>query len=113
MILPSKRPAGENHGFTTSDVEAFRNALATLPTVNYHTLKALVRHLSNIVKEYEVNKMTSSNLATVIGPALTEASSLDSLINNFGLMNHVLEKLIENYASIFEQHSAIVGEEGN
>ena len=113
MILPSKRPAGENHGFTTSDVEAFRNALATLPTVNYHTLKALVRHLSNIVKEYEVNKMTSSNLATVIGPALTEASSLDSLINNFGLMNHVLEKLIENYASIFEQHSAIVGEVGN
>ena len=46
--------------------------------------------------------MTSSNIATVIGPALTEASNLALLINNFGFINLVLEKLIVNYEFIFE-----------
>lgn len=49
--------------------------------------------------------MTASNLATVIGPALTEASNLDCLINNFGFMNSILEKLITNYDYVFQDGS--------
>ncbi|GEQ66559.1 hypothetical protein JCM33374_g222 [Metschnikowia sp. JCM 33374] len=106
-LCPLKRPVGETHKFSASEASAYRKALSGLPRVNYCTLEALARHLSNVVKENEINKMTCSNLATVIGPALTEASNLESLINNFGLMNHILEKLIENYKAIFEPDAAL------
>lgn len=82
--------------------KAYQETLMLLPKANYHTLKSLIGHLNRIVQHSEENRMTASNLATVIGPALTEASNLDMLINNFGFMNFILEKLIENYHTVFE-----------
>ncbi|ODV66693.1 hypothetical protein HYPBUDRAFT_7079 [Hyphopichia burtonii NRRL Y-1933] len=83
-------------------VENYRDILKNLPTINYFTLKHLLRHLQKISQYSNENKMTASNLATVIGPALTEASSLESLVNNFGFMNSILEKLIVHYEYVFE-----------
>lgn len=101
MLATSKR-VGEPNTFTDKDTALYKQAMAKLPEANYHTLAALARHLNKIVEQNEFNKMTSSNLATVIGPALTEASNLESLINNFGLLNHILEKIIENCETIFD-----------
>ena len=83
------------------DIIKYQNTLTSLPIANYNTLKALIKHLNRISVHSATNKMSYSNLATVIGPALTEASNLDILINNFGFMNLVLEKLIANYHEIF------------
>ncbi|KAI5970164.1 BEM2 [Candida margitis] len=85
-----------------------------LPPTNLSTLKSLICHLHKINQFAEFNKMTSSNIATVIGPALTEASNLALLINNFGFINLVLEKLVVNYEFIFETRAKrddVVGEE--
>lgn len=82
-------------------VAAYRLALELLPDHNYQTFKLLIGHLRKVSALSEVNKMTPSNIATVIGPALTEASTLDSLFNNFGMMNSILESLILNYDGIF------------
>lgn len=82
--------------------ENYRAALEMLPAINYQTFKVLIKHLRKITTFSEVNKMTPSNIATVIGPALTEASTLDSLFNNFGLINSILERLIITYDAIFE-----------
>lgn len=84
------------------DAESYKVVLAKLPKHNYATLKSLIRHLNKVVQHNEHNRMNASNLATVIGPALTEASNLDSLINNFGVMNYILEQLIDNYDIIFD-----------
>lgn len=84
-------------------MDTYKNILSLLPSVNYYTLKTLLRHLQKISQFSDNNKMTASNLATVIGPALTEASSLDSLINNFGFMNSILEKLIVNFEYVFDE----------
>lgn len=84
------------------DEKSYREILMMLPAVNYYTLKLLVSHLRKILQHSETNKMTPSNLATVIGPALTEASLLELLINNFGFMNSIMEKLITNYEEVFE-----------
>lgn len=84
------------------DLNAYQKILHSLPVVNFNTLKILVKHLNKISEHKEVNKMTPSNIATVIGPALTESSNLDILINNFGFMNLVLEKLINNYHEVFD-----------
>lgn len=86
---------------TEGDLELLRDTLQLLPSINYKTLKALMKHLNLICLFSEVNKMTASNLATVIGPALTEASSMDSLINNFGYINLVVERIITNYEIVF------------
>lgn len=90
---------------SSSVIENYRQILKNLPTPNYQTLKLLLKHLQKVSQFSEHNKMTASNLATVIGPALTEASNLDCLINNFGFMNSILEKLITNYDYVFQDGS--------
>lgn len=88
-------------GLSNEEVQAYKTLLGKLPGINYDTLKVLIQHLNRVYLKQEFNKMGLSNLATVIGPALTEASTLDSLINNFGLMNNILEIMIENFQAIF------------
>ncbi|KAG2733561.1 hypothetical protein G9P44_003086 [Scheffersomyces stipitis] len=83
-------------------LDKYKEVLKELPSVNYNTLKLLLKHLQKVSHFSEDNKMTTSNLATVIGPALTEASNLEILINNFGFMNSILEKLIINYDYVFD-----------
>lgn len=92
----------QNQDRDAFDLNAYQKILHSLPVVNFNTLKILVKHLNKISEHKEVNKMTTSNIATVIGPALTESSNLDILINNFGFMNLVLEKLINNYHGVFD-----------
>lgn len=100
-LQPFKRNGKDSEEFSLDDIQKCKYLLSKLPRINYCTLKALIEHLHKIYMMKDYNKMTPSNLATVIGPALTEASNLDLLINNFGLMNHVLERFIENYETIF------------
>ncbi|KAG7664050.1 BEM2 [[Candida] subhashii] len=95
------------HEATTSDessgwIEKYINILMSLPQSNYRTFKLLIGHLNKVSQFNANNKMTASNLATVIGPALTEASHLEILVNNFGFMNSILERLIVNYGVLFE-----------
>lgn len=87
------------------ELNNYKEVLKNLPEVNFQTLKILLRHLQKICQYSEENRMTPSNIATVIGPALTEASNLDSLVNNFGFMNSILEKLILNYEYVFNEKS--------
>ncbi|CAK7897493.1 hypothetical protein CAAN1_04S00232 [[Candida] anglica] len=96
---------GHSHETTPfiSEIESYKDILQSLPTVNYYTLKLLLRHLQKISHFSDSNRMTPSNLATVIGPALTEASSLEQLVNNFGFMNSILEKLIVHFNYVFDE----------
>ncbi|RLV91180.1 GTPase-activating protein BEM2 [Spathaspora sp. JA1] len=77
--------------------------LSKLPKINYMTLSCLMKHLNMISSNQQVNKMTSSNLATVIAPALTESSHLPCLVNNFGFMNKIVDNLIEGYNEVFNE----------
>eukprot|EP00052_Salpingoeca_macrocollata_P024368 m.217793 g.217793 ORF g.217793 m.217793 type:complete len:699 (-) comp22241_c0_seq9:25-2121(-) len=49
---------------------ALSSALQQLPAVNYHTLRALARHLRKVARYSHVNKMKVSNLAVVFAPVL-------------------------------------------
>ncbi|RCK65659.1 GTPase-activating protein BEM2/IPL2 [Candida viswanathii] len=109
--LRQEHESGETEISKEVDLIKYQNTLTSLPIANYNTLKALIKHLNKISAYSATNKMSYSNLATVIGPALTEASNLDILINNFGFMNLVLEKLIANYHEIFNDNERAVVEE--
>lgn len=81
----------------------YKSVLPKLPYHNYHLLKRLIRHLK-VVDEYsEYNKMTASNLSTIIGAIFTEAAGPELTKKYFGLMNFVCEDMIKHYAIIFEQ----------
>lgn len=82
----------------------YKRTLQLLPKPNYQTLKKLLAHLRVVTEYSDQNKMTASNIATVIGPALTEASNLEVLINNFGFMNSILGKLINHYDHVFDSN---------
>lgn len=88
-------------------VSKFQEVLKALPRVNYDTFKAFMKHLKTVCQYSDDNKMTAANIATVIGPALTEASNHELLVNNFGFMNYILERIIVNYNSIFEEEDTI------
>lgn len=92
-------------------IAQFKFALKALPLLNFETLKLLMHHLQQVCLHQEKNKMTPANMATVIGPALTEASNLAILVNNFGFMNFITEKLIVNYERIFEKEMEDVKKE--
>ncbi|KAI5949358.1 BEM2 [Candida jiufengensis] len=86
----------------TTELSKLKEILNKLPTYNYQTLQKLLNHLLKIQENSQYNKMNSSNLSTVLGPCLVEASNLDILIQNFGFMNLYLEKFILNYDSLFD-----------
>lgn len=101
LFFNLKQESQDNEQLTIC-VESCRKILNELPSYNYHTLKVLFNHLRKVSEYSEYNKMTVYNLVTVIGPALTEASNLTCLINNFGFLNSILEKLLTDFDYIFD-----------
>ncbi|XP_055374936.1 rho GTPase-activating protein Graf [Condylostylus longicornis] len=74
-----------------------------LPKANYEMLEMVIRHLTEVARKYERNKMSVFNLGVVFGPTLlrpqeeTVAAILDIKFNNI-----VINILIENYDLIFK-----------
>ena len=52
-----------------------------LPETNYHTLRLLLRFLKDVVDHQSTNKMTATNVATVMGPNLFPLPPLDAKAN--------------------------------
>lgn len=53
-------------------VKAYKELLARLPTIEYHTLKKLIGHLHFIQSQKVRNKMGVDNLAIIWGPTLLQ-----------------------------------------
>lgn len=53
-------------------IEAYKELLSRLPSIEYHTLRKLLGHLNFIQSQKVQNKMDYSNLAIVLGPTLLQ-----------------------------------------
>ncbi|CAO3681211.1 hypothetical protein G6F70_005068 [Rhizopus microsporus] len=64
-----------------------------LPDAHYATLKYIMRHLDKVQQYQEYNKMTTSNIATILGMSLMGGDE-----------NHIVivQTVLENYRLIFE-----------
>ncbi|XP_046580481.1 rho GTPase-activating protein 12-like isoform X2 [Haliotis rubra] len=51
-------------------LQAFKELVSELPTCNYHTMKALFQHLTNVIAHSKENRMQTQNVAIVFGPTL-------------------------------------------
>ncbi|XP_030381531.1 rho GTPase-activating protein 26 isoform X2 [Scaptodrosophila lebanonensis] len=81
-----------------------------LPQPNFEMLDIVIRHLTEVSRKYEKNKMSVFNLGVVFGPTLlrpleeTVAAILDIKFNNI-----VINILIDNYERIFKNDPSHTG----
>lgn len=83
-------------------IEAYRELLKRLPTVEYQTMKKLLGHLHFIQAQREVNKMKAENLALVFGPTLMQPNNNENHYQIDSRDSEVVAELIMNYKRLYE-----------
>ncbi|XP_053112216.1 SH3 domain-binding protein 1 [Hemicordylus capensis] len=91
-----------------SRLEHLQDACNRLPKDNYNNLRYLIRFLAKLAEQQEVNKMTPSNIAIVLGPNLlwpqqTEGSQIQldmASVSSIQVVG-VVEPLIQNAEILF------------
>ncbi|XP_030063767.1 SH3 domain-binding protein 1 isoform X2 [Microcaecilia unicolor] len=88
-------------------LECFREVCSKLPKENYNNLRYLIKFLAKLAEHQEVNKMTPSNIAIVLGPNLLwvrhdgDPSQLDMASVSSVLVVGVVEALIQCAEELF------------
>lgn len=83
----------------TSELSAI---MAELPPEYYATTKLLFSFLYEVSLRSEVNKMGAANLATVFGPNLVRNRSDTPNVQDFGIVNTIIQAVIVKQEAIFE-----------
>lgn len=83
-------------------IQAYRELLQRLPTVEYQSLKKLLGHLHFIQAQREINKMKAENLALVFGPTLMQPNSNENHYTMDTRDNEVISELILNYKKLYD-----------
>lgn len=65
-------------------LQALQSVLVKLPSANFDNLRYLVKFLSKLCDNQSVNKMTSQNIAIVIGPNILWSNEERQLSDNIG-----------------------------
>ncbi|XP_072276341.1 SH3 domain-binding protein 1 isoform X2 [Pyxicephalus adspersus] len=87
--------------------ESYREVCAKLPPENYNNLRYLIKFLAKLAEHQEVNKMTPSNIAIVLGPNLLwarcegDSYMLDMASASPILVVSVVEGLISCSSEVF------------
>merc|ERR1739848_276587 len=87
-----------------ADVDKIRELLHELPKENFALLQALMRFLGHVVQHEDVNHMSTSNIAIVIGPNLlrpAEATMMSSLADTPNILS-LTKVLVDQRAVLFE-----------
>jgi Arf-GAP with Rho-GAP domain, ANK repeat and PH domain-containing protein 1 len=90
----------EMHDFDEK-IQAYRELLKRLPTVEYQTLKKLLGHLHFIQTQSQVNKMKVENLAMVFGPTLMQPNSNENQYVMDKRDQQVVAELISNFKKLY------------
>ncbi|OCT85546.1 SH3 domain-binding protein 1 [Xenopus laevis] len=90
-------------------LECYRQLCKKLPPANYNNLRYLIKFMAKLAEHQEVNKMTPSNIAIVLGPNLLwaksdgETSLWDMASASPIMMVSVVEGLLNCAASLFPE----------
>ncbi|XP_010140670.1 PREDICTED: LOW QUALITY PROTEIN: SH3 domain-binding protein 1, partial [Buceros rhinoceros silvestris] len=91
-----------------SRVQSLRDTCSCLPQENYNNLRYLIKFLAKLAEHQEVNKMTPSNIAIVLGPNLLwpQQSTGDPMQLDLASVSSiqvvgVVEALIQNADTLF------------
>jgi Rho GTPase-activating protein 1 len=94
-ILEMAALSGEDYLRRTQEL------IAGLPELNYSVLKFIMALMTKIIKCTDANKMTTSNLAIVLGPNLVWSKSEVATLANIGAINNFVVVLINHFDEVF------------
>ncbi|XP_067640758.1 rho GTPase-activating protein 21 isoform X2 [Eurosta solidaginis] len=85
-------------------LKELRELLSALPRYSYETLKHLIRHLSRVSKNCDVNLMEPKNLAIIFGPSIirTPNDTLEIAVKDMKHQCRIVELLVTQYDYFFE-----------
>ncbi|KAM7023385.1 SH3 domain-binding protein 1 [Passerculus sandwichensis] len=91
---------------TDSRLQSLRDTCGRLPQDSYNNLRYLIKFLAKLAEHQEVNKMTPSNIAIVLGPNLlwSQQSTGDPMqldLASVSSIQVVVEALIQNVDTLF------------
>lgn len=83
-------------------LKELRELLNSLPRYSYETLKHLIRHLSRVSKNCEVNLMEPKNLAIIFGPSIirTPNDTLEIAVKDMKHQCRIVELLVTQVSEI-------------
>ncbi|KAL2309245.1 hypothetical protein Nmel_005430 [Mimus melanotis] len=89
-----------------SRIQSLRDACSRLPQDSYNNLRYLIKFLAKLAEHQEVNKMTPSNIAIVLGPNLlwSQQNTGDPMqldLASVSSIQAVVEALIQNVDTLF------------
>ncbi|NWY46609.1 3BP1 protein, partial [Sylvia atricapilla] len=89
-----------------SRLQSLRDTCSRLPRDSYNNLRYLIKFLAKLAEHQEVNKMTPSNIAIVLGPNLlwSQQSTGDPMqldLASVSSVQAVVEALIQNVDALF------------
>uniref|UniRef100_A0A8D2P7R2 SH3 domain-binding protein 1 n=1 Tax=Zosterops lateralis melanops TaxID=1220523 RepID=A0A8D2P7R2_ZOSLA len=89
-------------------VQSLRDTCSRLPQDSYNNLRYLIKFLAKLAEHQEVNKMTPSNIAIVLGPNLlwSQQSTGDPMqldLASVSSIQAVVEALIQNVDTLFPE----------
>ncbi|XP_071407846.1 SH3 domain-binding protein 1 isoform X2 [Pithys albifrons albifrons] len=89
-----------------SRVQSLQDTCSRLPRESYNNLRYLIKFLAKLAEHQEVNKMTPSNIAIVLGPNLlwSQQSTGDPMqldLASVSSIQSVVEALIQNVDTLF------------
>ena len=81
--------------------------IGTLPSGNFHILQRVAHLLMKISEKSEVNKMTTENLAIVMGPTLIRPKTESSnYVFEMQITADAVVEILQNYKSFFPNAEA-------
>lgn len=83
-------------------IDAYKELLQRLPSVEYQTMKKLLGHLYFIQTQKDVNKMKVENLGLIFGPTLMQPQNNENLYTIDKRDADVIAELISNYKSLYQ-----------
>ncbi|CEP09677.1 hypothetical protein [Parasitella parasitica] len=85
--------------------KAFSNVLQQLPMAHIDTLEMLLRHLVDVYKQSDVNRMSVKNLAMVFAPTLMRHSDTSKDFLDISYKNATIEYLLLHKSELFSAPS--------
>ncbi|XP_071102658.1 rho GTPase-activating protein 15-like isoform X6 [Haliotis cracherodii] len=73
-------------------LQAFKELVLELPKCHYHTMRALFKHLTNVIAHSKENRMQTQNVAIVFGPTLMWS---DGEAGGMAVMTIIQSKVVE------------------
>jgi hypothetical protein len=79
----------------------YQELIKRLPIEHRETLRHLLRHLTEVIKLSDQNRMSLKNIALLFGPNILRGESVADGYNPLMVQNQIVEYMLVNFKDLF------------